>query len=121
MQKRSRADVAEEPAHGGTARKWVLIRQGEAESDFIYLNEATLDPRRTIPAHQHVDMEEFFYFLTGEGRLRVGTETEPVRAGDRVIVPAQAAHELTNDGAVPLRFISFGVRVRLGETRGGAP
>jgi mannose-6-phosphate isomerase-like protein (cupin superfamily) len=112
MNKRGFADAPEEPAHGGTAVKRVLIRQGEAASDLIYMNDAYVEPGETVPAHEHTDMEEVFYVLSGQGEMRVGSEVAPVGARDRVIVPPRTAHVLTNSGTARLRLVTFGVRVR---------
>jgi mannose-6-phosphate isomerase-like protein (cupin superfamily) len=112
MNKRNFADAVAEPAHGGTAVKRVLIRADEAASDLIYLNDAYVEPRQTVPAHEHFDMEEVFYVLSGAGAMTVGADVAPLRAGDRVIVPPRTPHVLTNTGTTRLHLITFGVRVR---------
>src|SRR5215207_8691003 len=98
MNKRGFADAPEEPAHGGTAVKRVLIRQGEAASDLIYMNDAYVEPGQTVPAHEHQDMEEVFYVLEGQAEMRIGAEVAPLGPGDRVIVPPRTPHVLVNTG-----------------------
>jgi mannose-6-phosphate isomerase-like protein (cupin superfamily) len=126
VKKRQRSDVPLEVSHGGPARKRVLIQPGDADSDLIYLNEAEVPPGTSVPVHAHPDMEEVFLILAGRGTIQVVNETAPLRPGDRVIVPAQVPHALTNTGRLPLRLITFGVRVRgagsggpAGRTRAG--
>jgi quercetin dioxygenase-like cupin family protein len=113
MNKRGFADAPEEPAHGGTVLKRVLIRQGDAASDLIYMNDAYVEPGQVVPAHEHLDMEEVFYVVSGQGEMQVGGEAAALQAGDRVIVPPRTAHVLVNTGTTRLHLITFGVRVRV--------
>jgi len=110
FQKRSLKDVPLEPTRHG-ALKRVLVRHEEVHSSLMFLNEVYVAPAETIAAHQHKDMEEVFYFLEGEGRMQVGQEIQSVAAGDRVIVPIQTVHVLTNTSSdTQMKFICFGVK-----------
>jgi uncharacterized cupin superfamily protein len=69
-----------------------------------------LAPGKTsFPFHWHSAFEEGLYVLEGTGTLRIGKDTAEVRAGDYVAFPAgpDAAHQLANTGAAPLRYLVF--------------
>lgn len=110
FKKRSLYDLPQEPTRNG-ALKRVLLRHEEVDSPYLmFLNEVYVKPGEQITAHQHEDMEEVFYFLEGQGMMQIAEETQPVISGDRVIVPIQTVHVLTNTGDTDMKFVCFGVK-----------
>jgi uncharacterized cupin superfamily protein len=65
--------------------------------------------RAAFPQHWHCIVEETIFVLEGEGTLRIGGDTLPVRAGDYATFPVgpQAAHQLRNTGSGVLRYLCF--------------
>jgi uncharacterized cupin superfamily protein len=65
--------------------------------------------KTAFPAHYHCANEESVYVLEGVGTLRIGDRTLPLRAGDYVTFPVgpEAAHEILNTSAAPLRYLAF--------------
>lgn len=65
--------------------------------------------KQSWPRHYHLANEEALYILAGTGRLRLGEETVPVKAGDYVALPpgSGCAHQLFNDGLEPLRYLAL--------------
>lgn len=63
--------------------------------------------KTAFPFHYHLANEEAMYVLSGEGTLRLGNERMIVRVGDYVAFPcvAEAAHQITNTGSEPLRYL----------------
>lgn len=102
-------DAPLEPTRHG-ALKRVLLRHEDVHSPLMFLNEVYVAPGERVERHQHEDMEEVFYFLEGEGSMQLLEETQPVKAGDCVVVPMQIAHVVENTGLVELRFVCFGVK-----------
>lgn len=65
--------------------------------------------KRAFPYHCHHANEELFFVLAGQGELRFGDQTYPVRAGDLIGCPPggpEHAHQLINTGAEELRYLS---------------
>ena len=62
------------------------------------LAEATLAPGGETAEHYHPRSEEIYYFTSGSGRMRLGEEERPVRAGDCVVIPPGTPHKLFNHG-----------------------
>ena len=60
------------------------------------------------PFHRHHTSDELFLILSGVGDYRLGDEHVSVKAGDCLGAPAGGpAHQITNTGSEPLRFIAF--------------
>jgi uncharacterized cupin superfamily protein len=65
--------------------------------------------KRAFPHHNHRVNEEMFLVLEGNGELRLGERTFPIRAGDVIACPAggqDAAHQIINTGDAELRYLA---------------
>lgn len=65
--------------------------------------------KRAFPFHNHHANEELFFILEGEGTLRFGARTLPVKPGDFIACPAggpEVAHQLVNTGQTELRYLA---------------
>src|SRR4051812_13832964 len=62
------------------------------------LAEARVPPGSETTEHFHRATEEIYVFLAGEGRMRLGDEVEPVRAGEMVVIRPGTRHKLWNPG-----------------------
>lgn len=69
------------------------------------LAEATVPVGGSTQAHRHPRAEELYLLVDGQGLMRIGEERRDVRAGDCVVIPPGAEHELANTGDVPLRLL----------------
>ena len=66
------------------------------------LAEATVQPGGATTEHFHRTSEEIYLFTQGMGRMRLGDQEGPVRAGDAVVIAPGTPHKLFNDGPEPL-------------------
>jgi mannose-6-phosphate isomerase-like protein (cupin superfamily) len=66
------------------------------------LAEATLEAGGETAEHYHPRAEELYYFVAGQGRLRLGEQEDDVGAGDCVVIPPGTPHKLFNSGGAPL-------------------
>lgn len=66
------------------------------------LAEATVGPGEQTAEHFHPKTEELYYFVAGEGRMRLGEDEAPVARGDCVVIPPGTPHKLWNTGGDPL-------------------
>ena len=78
-------------------------------------NLTVLPPGKSqCPFHSHHGEEEMFFTLEGEGELRFGEARYPIRKHDVIACPpggADVAHQITNTGAVPMRYLSLSTLV----------
>lgn len=66
------------------------------------LAEASLGPGGETAEHYHRRSEELYYFVAGEGRMRLDEDEAPVAAGDCVVIAPGTPHKLWNTGTTPL-------------------
>ncbi len=66
------------------------------------LAEASVAPGQQTAEHYHPRSEELYYFVAGEGRMRLDADEAPVGAGDCVVIPPGTPHKLWNTGSAPL-------------------
>jgi uncharacterized cupin superfamily protein len=65
--------------------------------------------KRACPFHSHRAEEEMFFIVRGNGTLRYGNETRPIRAGDVICCPTggpETAHQIINDSDGDLAYLS---------------
>lgn len=53
------------------------------------------------PLHRHVDSDITVFLLRGEGEMRLGQETRPVKAGDVIHIERGVIHAYINRGTEP--------------------
>ncbi|HEY2602071.1 MAG TPA: cupin domain-containing protein [Thermoleophilaceae bacterium] len=58
------------------------------------LAEARVPAGGATIEHFHRESEEIYYFVSGQGRMRLGSEEADVRAGDCVVIPPGVRHKL---------------------------
>ena len=81
--------------------------EGSAQLTF---GAAEIDPGKEIPVHRHKVgdryVEEGFFVLEGEGEVRVGDQTAPLRAGSFCVMsPAEGFHSIRNTGGKTMKFV----------------
>jgi mannose-6-phosphate isomerase-like protein (cupin superfamily) len=67
------------------------------------LAEATVPSGGATERHYHKLSEEFYFVLEGAGRMEIDGETREVGAGDAVLIPTGAWHQITAERE--LRFL----------------
>jgi mannose-6-phosphate isomerase-like protein (cupin superfamily) len=87
-------------ADGSTIRELAGVPSGNAVNQS--LAEATVPPGGETVEHLHRASEEIYLFTAGAGRMRLGGEEGPVRAGDAVVIAPGTRHKLWNPGRDPL-------------------
>lgn len=90
-------------ADGSSIRELAGIPSGNAANQS--LAEAVVPPGKQTVAHLHRLSEEVYLFTGGSGRMRLGEEERPVRAGDCVVISPGVAHKLWADAQQPLTLL----------------
>lgn len=88
-----------------------FVARGQAANTLVSVYE--IPPLKSAyPYHYHLQDEETFFILSGEGMLKTPEGERPVSAGDLLFFPAspEGAHRLTNTSATEkLVYIDFDV------------
>ncbi|WP_373893746.1 cupin domain-containing protein [Virgibacillus sp. CBA3643] len=58
-----------------------------------------------VAAHNHIGIEEIFYFIRGTGIVILDDEEIPVKAGSVVVVPPETYHAIKNTGEDVLQHV----------------
>ncbi len=69
--------------------------------------------KRAFPFHNHRVNEEMFLILEGEGEVRIGAETYPLKKHDIVACPPggpETAHQIINSGSVELTYLAVSTK-----------
>ena len=84
---------------------YYLVEQKKGPSLRLSCGHTTVYPTGTTTGHAHDDMEEIYFFISGEGVMVVGDDEFPVKAGDALYVPPGAWHTTRQTGIMPLVFV----------------
>jgi mannose-6-phosphate isomerase-like protein (cupin superfamily) len=87
-------------ADGSSIREVAGVPSGNATQQS--LAEATVAPGGETVEHYHRVAEEVYHFVSGVGRLRLGSEEAGVGPGDTVVIAVGLRHKLWNQGPDPL-------------------
>ena len=69
------------------------------------LVEASLPPGGSTERHLHRASEELYVVLEGSGEMEIEGDGRAVAAGDAVLIPPGARHQITATEDGPLRFL----------------
>ena len=69
------------------------------------LAEARLPVGASTTPHYHVETEEIYYILAGQGSMSIAEERQAVGPGDAIAIPPGALHEITSTGEEVLKFL----------------
>lgn len=70
-----------------------------------FVHDDVLPPGASVGLHGHVDDEEYYYIVSGQGVMTLDDEQVEVQAGDITAVFPGGQHALRNTGSSDLRFI----------------
>lgn len=97
------------PAAGRFEAKTGIIGARIGAQRLGYNITAVPPGKRAWPFHNHPDKEEMFFVLQGNGAVRMGDATYPIRTGDFIACPAggrETAHQIINTGTEELRYLA---------------
>jgi mannose-6-phosphate isomerase-like protein (cupin superfamily) len=66
-------------------------------------------PGSATAPQTHQEIGEFYYVMNGQGSVKVGTETAPIRTGDAVPIQLNQTKSFENTGTAPLELLVVGV------------
>jgi mannose-6-phosphate isomerase-like protein (cupin superfamily) len=72
-------------------------KKPESMRAFMNFSMIELKPGATNKMHTHEDCEQVYFILEGGGLIQVGDESQKVKKGDAIFLPAQIPHEFTNN------------------------
>jgi len=93
-------------SHGGAGNYFVrtLLDQVPGASAIKYVRDLVLYPGSSIGLHPHLDDEEIYFVILGEGVMTVDGEDQPIGPGSVVLTLSGSYHGLRNTGRDDLRI-----------------
>lgn len=62
--------------------------------------------KKEVKLHKHIEHTEQVLILDGEGIMRLGEKTFPVKKGDMILIPKNTPHALKVTSAQPVKVLS---------------
>lgn len=96
----------------GYLNKYQVITKSLVDHEHATIKLISLLPGQTIPKHQ-VPLDVTFIILKGQGKITIGTQTEPVTANDVILCPPDTVMSLEasrNEGFEFLNIKTPGVK-----------
>jgi len=89
--------------------QWIAGPKGQASSDCCSSCIVKFQPGSSAkPPHSHHDCEESIFVLSGAGEMLLeGGKTQPVKAGDFLLMRKNEIHMLANTGREEMKAICF--------------
>ena len=91
--------------HGGAER--LAINWVNADPPPARISRYRVSPGQSVSLHVHTGKAEHWVIVAGEGVVRGGADSYPVRTGDVVHTPPTVPHGLTATGSEPLVFLNI--------------
>ena len=95
------------------AKGTVQYRRALPPSVFLgpwaYVDHLVLAPGSATAPQAHAEIGEFYYVMNGQGTVKVGAETAPIRSGDAVPIQLNETKSFENPGTVPLELLVVGI------------
>jgi mannose-6-phosphate isomerase-like protein (cupin superfamily) len=77
------------------------------ETSRLNVTHVRIHPGETVPAHTHIDEDQVYHVVTGEGFVELDSERTEVEPGSSVLIPMGTEHAITNTGTEPLDYVFF--------------
>jgi mannose-6-phosphate isomerase-like protein (cupin superfamily) len=100
-------DDAEALGLPGRELRWLISSQAVPANHCSTCVIRVPPGEKARPAHSHPNGEEVIYIIRGSGRVLVGGEVRPVRAGMAVLFPQGVVHMLHNTGREEMKVVCF--------------
>jgi mannose-6-phosphate isomerase-like protein (cupin superfamily) len=105
LDERSLRHVVKDRASEILRDTYYLIDPDDSPSKNLTMGYTVIYPSGKTTGHAHDDMEEVYYILTGKGKMVIGDDEFPIRAGDAFYVPFGEYHVTYNTGNQPLAMV----------------
>jgi mannose-6-phosphate isomerase-like protein (cupin superfamily) len=72
----------------------------------LWMGITEIDAGSSSSLHLHDDLEEIFFVIGGQGKIRVDNEEETIGPGSCIYIPIGCSHQLTNLGSETLKVVA---------------
>lgn len=97
------------PLHGGPVKYRRVLQPEVFYTNWSYVDHYVVPAGASLPKQTKQGVEEFWYVVSGEGKVTVGNETAAIKAGDAVPVFLGESKSFANTGGGDLEIMVVGV------------
>ena len=90
----------------GEAEIEQLFTSDEFEAPVRFCARVRLPPDCSIGLHQHIDEDELYFIIEGEGIVSDGDLSSPVSSGHSILTRSGESHSIENTGSSDLVLIA---------------
>ncbi|MFW5983055.1 MAG: cupin domain-containing protein [bacterium] len=101
--------LQKESINHGDGQKIVFRRNEQLNNNLTQIAYGEFKPNEYCELHHLPTMDEYFYFIEGEGIYIVDNEDIKIKPGTFLEIPAQKEHKLKATGKSVLKFVYWGV------------
>lgn len=92
--------------HRGGQISYLLLAKNQFSSENLVVTWVECSPGSAQGSHAHLDSEQAYVIVRGQGQMVVDNEEQLVGPGTIVFVPKNTHHLIRNIGEEPLLYIS---------------
>ena len=109
FEKSDRNLIEETNPMGGTGllQLDVLVEADNKPAKLESYTKAVLQPGASVGYHKHEGESEYYFILSGTGVYNDNGTEIPVKEGDITFTPGGTGHGITNNGDLPLEFMTL--------------
>lgn len=87
----------------------ITVLLDRSETEFTEIGHNEWRPKLDGPPHKHDDKDQVFYITSGNGIVKVGSESHTVHEGHLIYVPGGIVHQTITTGNEPLCYLLLNV------------
>lgn len=107
-----KTNKVENPRGGnGVLDCFSYLKNEDITNNMTGFNIMEMEPGSSVGYHQHIDDEEIYFILSGEGKIVDNGEESDIKAGDLLYTKQGERHSIKNTGNETLKFVAFIVKV----------
>jgi len=72
----------------------------------LVVSMTVLHPGKETSGHSHKEADEVYFFVEGEGKMKIGNEKIEVGKGDIILIPGGSFHKVFNESGSDMKFLS---------------
>ncbi|KAG0228448.1 hypothetical protein BGW41_003426 [Actinomortierella wolfii] len=95
-------------SHDQTLEKRVFLKNGEVPH-LTQFARSVIKPGEQVTRHQHRDMTEIFYFISGQCEVEIDGKVHVATPGTTITVFPREYHEFRNNGTEDAVMVYFGI------------
>jgi mannose-6-phosphate isomerase-like protein (cupin superfamily) len=112
---KTRIDINEiepTPTSHGVGSKRVILNGSDTNSHNTQIAFGEFRPGEEVEKHVHEDMEEYYFFIDGDGFMEIDGMEYPVAKDVFIFVKEKQQHRLVNNGDSILKFFYWGSLIK---------